>query len=62
MDITWLLILPWALLYVVLLAVALAEWVHNPRTRYLNRWIWLPIILLFSLLGPAAYLLLGRSE
>jgi hypothetical protein len=61
-DITWLLILPWALLYVVLLAVALAEWVHNPRTRYLNRWIWLPIILLFSLLGPAAYLLLGRSE
>jgi hypothetical protein len=61
-DITWLLILPWALLYVVLLAIALAEWVHNPRTRYLSRWIWLPIILLFSLLGPAAYLLLGRSE
>jgi hypothetical protein len=62
MDTTWLLILPLALLYVGLLAAALAEWVHSPRARYLNRWVWLPIILVFSLLGPAAYLLLGRSD
>lgn len=62
MDTGWLLVLPLALLYVGLLAAALAEWVHNPRARYLNRWIWLPIILFFSLLGPAAYLLLGRSD
>ncbi|NIV35934.1 MAG: negative regulator of sigma-Y activity [Anaerolineae bacterium] len=62
MDTSWLLILPLALLYVVLLATALAEWVHNPRSRHLNRWIWLPIILFVSLLGPAAYLLLGRSD
>jgi hypothetical protein len=62
MDTIWLLLFPLALLYVGLLAAALAQWVRNPRARYLNRWIWLPIILLFSLLGPAAYLLLGRSD
>ena len=62
MDTAWLLVLPLALLYVGLLAAALAEWVHNPRSRYLSRWVWLPIILVFSLLGPAAYLLLGRSD
>lgn len=62
MDANWLFLIPLALLYMGLLAAALAEWVHNPRARYLNRWAWLPIILFFSLLGPAAYLLLGRSD
>lgn len=62
METSWLLVLPLALLYVGMLAVALAEWAHTPRTRYLNRWVWLPIILFFSLLGPATYLLFGRSD
>ena len=58
----WLLVVPLAVLYLGLLGCALAQWVRHPRTRHLNRWVWLPIIVLFSLLGPLAYLLLGRGD
>jgi hypothetical protein len=38
------------------------DWVHRQRFRYLNRWVWLAIIVLINILGPLAYLLLGREE
>jgi hypothetical protein len=28
--------------------------------RHLNRWLWLFVIVIFSIVGPAAYLALGR--
>jgi hypothetical protein len=62
MDKTWLLIAPLAILYLVLLISALTDWVRRPRTRYLNRWAWLLIVVIFSTLGPVAYFLLGREE
>jgi ABC-type molybdate transport system permease subunit len=49
-------------LYLVLLLAALVEWFRSPRTRYLSRWLWLPIILLFSIVGPLAFLLLGHGD
>ena len=61
MNETWLLIVPSVVLYVGLLALALVEWVRHPRTHGLNRWVWLPIIVIFSLVGPLAFLLLGRE-
>ena len=48
--------------YVLLLFLALAQWFRRPRSRYLPRWAWLAVIVVFSLIGPAAYLLLGREE
>jgi hypothetical protein len=57
---TWLIVLL-AMLYGALLALALSEWMRHPRTRYLNRWAWLPIIVIFSLVGPLAYLFLGNE-
>ena len=50
------------LCYTVLLLAALVEWVRNRQTRYLNRWLWLPIIVVFSIMGPLAFLLLGRED
>jgi hypothetical protein len=60
MDETWLIVLL-SVLHGGLLAFALSEWLRHPRTRCLNRWAWLPIIVIFSLVGPVAYLLLGNE-
>jgi hypothetical protein len=54
--------LPLLIIELVLLALALWDWVHRQRFRYLNRWVWLAIIVLVNTLGPLAYLLLGRGE
>ena len=51
-----------AILYGALLALALSTWVREPRTRVLGRWLWLAIIVVFSLVGPLAYLLLGSER
>jgi hypothetical protein len=42
--------------------LALVDWARRSHTRYLNRWVWLVIIVIFSTLGPIAYFLLGREE
>jgi hypothetical protein len=62
MDEWWFVAVPLAVLYAVPLIYALGVWVRYPQTRYLNRWVWLPIIILFSILGPLAFLLLGSEK
>ncbi len=62
MNGTWSPITPLVMLYVGLLVFALVDWVRYPRTLRLNRWVWLAIIVIFSLVGPLAYLLLGRER
>jgi len=62
MDEMWLLIAPLAILQLGLMAFALVDWARRSRTRYLDRRVWLAIIVIFSLLGPLAYLFLGREE
>jgi hypothetical protein len=62
MDEKWLLLLPLLILQLGLMAVALMDWARRPRTRYLNRWAWLAIIVIVNTLGPVAYFLLGREE
>jgi hypothetical protein len=62
MDEKWLLFLPLAILQLGLMAFALTDWVRRPRTRYLNRWVWLAIIVVVNTLGPVAYFFLGREE
>jgi uncharacterized membrane protein YadS len=58
----WLLIAPLAALQLGLMIFALLDWARRPRTRYLDRWVWLPIIVIFGLVGPVAYFFLGREE
>jgi hypothetical protein len=49
-------------LYLILLTAALVDWARRRHPRYISRWLWLALILIFSCVGPAAYLLLGRAE
>jgi len=62
MDEKWLLFLPLAIVQVGLMVLALVDWARRPRTRYLNRWVWLAIIVILNTLGPLAYFFLGREE
>jgi len=62
MDEMWLLFAPLAILQLGLMVFAIVDWARCPRTRYLDRWIWLPIILFLGFLGPLAYFFLGREE
>lgn len=57
----YLIAVPAGLLYLALLVLALGDWALRGRTRHLSRWAWLLIIVIFSIVGPAAYLGLGRG-
>ena len=61
MDEVWLLIAPLAILQLGLMVLAVMDWARRSRTRYLDRWVWLLIIVLFSFLGHIAYFFLGRE-
>ena len=61
MNEMWLLIAPLAILQLGLMVFAVVDWARRPRTRYLDRWLWLLIIVFFSLVGPMAYFFLGRE-
>jgi hypothetical protein len=53
---TWL-IVALSMSHGAMLALALSKWQQRPRSQTLDRWLWLAIILVFSLVGPLAYLL-----
>jgi hypothetical protein len=58
----YLIAVPAGLLYLGLLVFALRSWALHPGTRRMNRWLWLVVIVIFSIVGPVAYLVLGRKK
>jgi hypothetical protein len=62
MNETWFLVGPLVVLYAGLLGLALVQWMRHPDTLRLNRWVWLLIIVIFSIVGPVAYLLAGNER
>ena len=58
----FLLLIPIVLIELALLAVALVDWARRRSFRYLNKWIWLAIIVAVSGIGSIAYLVLGRND
>jgi hypothetical protein len=62
MDELWLLIAPLLALQLGLMLWALLDWARQARTRHLDRWVWLAIIVFFGTLGPLAYFFFGREE
>ncbi|WNF38685.1 PLD nuclease N-terminal domain-containing protein [Bacillaceae bacterium IKA-2] len=55
------LILPVAVIQLILVIVALIDWVRTEETNG-PKWMWLLIILLVSLFGPILYFIIGRKN
>ncbi|GGL60877.1 PLDc N-terminal domain-containing protein [Sporolactobacillus putidus] len=58
----WPFLIPVAALELGLMLIALIHMIRRGRTRTLNTGIWAVIIILFSLIGPVLYFIIGREE
>jgi heme/copper-type cytochrome/quinol oxidase subunit 4 len=56
------LIIPLALIQFTVMIWALIHLLTHRSYRFGNRWIWLIVIVLGSLIGPLLYLLVGRTD
>jgi len=56
-------IAPFAVLELILLAVALVDLVRREPDRVKGpKWVWALVILFFQVLGPVAYFVAGRKD
>lgn len=55
------LLIPLLILQLGLMIAALVDLIRRPTIRG-PKWVWLLVILFFSMLGPLAYFLFGREE
>lgn len=60
-TINWSLLIPVIIIQLILMIVALIDWIKNENTNG-PRWLWLLIILLVNFFGPIAYFIFGRKE
>lgn len=56
------LIAPLLIIELILLVIALVDLIKRQEVKYIPKWTWAIIILLFSIIGPISYLILGREE
>jgi hypothetical protein len=54
--------IPLLLIEIGLLVFALIDLVKRKRVRGGNKWLWGIIIVVFNIIGPILYLILGRQE
>lgn len=58
----WLpLILPFVLLQIILIIVALRDLLKSERSNE-HKWLWSAVIVFISIFGPIAYFVLGRRD
>jgi hypothetical protein len=55
------LIIPLVVIQLVLMAVALFDLAHREKVRG-PKWLWAIVIIFGEMIGPVAYLLVGRQE
>lgn len=60
-SINWALIAPLLVIQLLLMIIALIDWVTIKHTRG-PKWVWLLIIIFISTLGPIIYFLFGRKN
>lgn len=61
---TWqlvVLIIPLIILQYTLMIVAIVDLARRDRVRFDNKVIWVVVIVLFNIIGPAVYLVWGRE-
>lgn len=56
------LLIPFLVIEVGLLVIALVDLIRRDQVRHLPKWAWAVIIIVINFIGPIAYLLLGREE
>lgn len=56
------LLIPFLIIEIGLLVIALVDLVRRDQVRHLPKWAWAVIIIIINFIGPIAYLLLGREE
>lgn len=58
----WLpLLIPIVLIQLALMIIALLDLIRRDRTNG-PKWVWVLVIVLFNLIGPVVYLVIGREE
>jgi len=55
------LFIPIFIIQIILLVIAVLDWVKRPVTRG-PKWLWLVIIVFVNILGPILYFVVGRRE
>ncbi|WP_217589699.1 PLDc N-terminal domain-containing protein [Lentibacillus saliphilus] len=56
-----LILLPIMVIQLILMIVALVDWVKAEETNG-PKWVWLVIILLLNIIGPVIYFIFGRRQ
>lgn len=55
-------VIPLLIIELLLAITALIHILRHPNYRFGNRTIWVIIVLLIQIIGPAAYFIFGRGE
>lgn len=57
----WMLMLPLLFIQLILIVVALIDWIRTEKTNG-PKWLWLLIILFVNIIGPILYFVIGRRQ
>ncbi|WP_068672147.1 PLD nuclease N-terminal domain-containing protein [Oceanobacillus sp. Castelsardo] len=60
-ELNWALIAPLIGLQLILMIFALVNWAKQDETNG-PKWMWIPIIVFVSMIGPVAYFIFGRKN
>lgn len=61
LELNWGILAPLIIIQLIIMIIALLDWLKTKETNG-PRWMWLPIILFISLLGPILYFVIGRRQ
>lgn len=60
-TINWSLIVPLLIIQIILMLIALFDWIKYKETNG-PRWLWAIIIIFVSTIGPILYFIVGRKD
>jgi hypothetical protein len=56
------LVMPIVIIQLVLLIIALKAWYKRKTFKYLDKWMWLFILLVFGIIGPIVFLIVEKND
>lgn len=60
-EIPWGVIAPLIVIQLIIMLIALVDWLKAKETNG-SKWMWLPIIIFITILGPILYFVIGRRQ